>query len=611
MNNATSKNPNKNQPKTSFLVFDDYHFAEFKDLSPDSIKLTAKNVSDNSKKHVNEHRKKLKKTTALNRIASTLGIKGGFSSYNKVYEEEICPFMHKHGLLNRRDLFTFRRKGYAMPVTKISPQKISERLFFNGSQIPSKIFTGYNFPFDKTISDGHFLVNGTALNEAQQEEFDSFGIQRKIIRTKASINKDQLIVSKYRNIPLKQLTGEYKNRTIIDVIIGKYLMDLNEGFNLIGDLLVEPNNYGVELQMYSPQGIDCELEIYEATKVCELFGERIREFSEGWLEIIPFNDNLIFLKGANGEYDFVFKNMRDKPFVFNYDNGALKLKDLPSCINDYDFSRWYYFNYQGQRELDEHHAEQLHYQTGGSLIDYPDHGLLKAFYIENETYHSEGKLSPASIPSDSGFKAVANTNLQITDLVTIAEFEEFIKDNPEYYNYRKESFPGERDEKENTGKDRNNLDEDKSLPVACTWYDAMAYLNWKEKILGFPLRLFTKEEFQTIRRKGKILPTNSGKTDMFGFKIDPPREVDMDVKGPGGINTFVTFPSELTWDIIDDIKFIPLNFFAEWVMEKTCVRSGDLSSFYGDDCFRDDITSTTGAYKNTKIGFRLCYEVDH
>lgn len=105
--------------------------------------------------------KKLKKTTAQNWIARTLGVKKGFSNYSNVYEDEILPFMTKHSLVKRSDLFTFRRKGYAMPVTKISPQKISERLFFNGSQIPSKIFTGYNFPFDKTISDGHFLVNGT------------------------------------------------------------------------------------------------------------------------------------------------------------------------------------------------------------------------------------------------------------------------------------------------------------------------------------------------------------------------------------------------------------------------------------------------------------------
>jgi hypothetical protein len=53
MNNSTSKNSNKNHVQASFLVFDDYHFAELTDLSPSSIKLAAKNVSDNSKKHTN------------------------------------------------------------------------------------------------------------------------------------------------------------------------------------------------------------------------------------------------------------------------------------------------------------------------------------------------------------------------------------------------------------------------------------------------------------------------------------------------------------------------------------------------------------------------------
>jgi hypothetical protein len=78
------------------------------------------------------------------------------------------------------------------------------------------------------------------------------------------------------------------------------------------------------------------------------------------------------------------------------------------------------------------------------------------------------------------------------------------------------------------------------------------------------------------------------------------------------MNTFVRFPNKFEWDVMEDnTKFIPLNFFAEWVMEKTCIRSGDLSSFYGDNCFRGTPLDTTGAYKSTKIGFRLCYEVDH
>lgn len=611
MSNFTSKNSNKDHVQNSFLVFDDYHFADLKDLSPESIKLTAKNVSDNSKKHTNENRKKLKKTTALNRIASTLGFKGGFSGYSKAYEDEILPFMAKHNLVNRSDLFTFRR-GYCVPVTKISSQKISERLFFNGGKKPERIFTGYNFPFDKTFSDGHFLINGTGLNKEGYEELKSYGVERKGVISKDSTDRDLLIAQQYRNVILKDLPIDYKNRSVMDVIIGKYLMDLIEGFNLIGDLLVEPNVYGVELQMYSPNGFDGSLEEYQATKVCELFGERIREFTEGWLEIIPFNDNLIFLKGENGEYDFVFKNMRDKPFVFNYHNGALKLKDLPSCINDYDFSRWYYFNYQGQRELDRHQAEQLHYETGGNVIDYPDFSLLKAFYIENEVYVAQESWVSNSTSSEHGFKTLTNTNLQVTDLVTIAEFNEFIKANPEYYKYRKESFPGELEEREKTGLDRNNLDENQNLPVSCTWYDAMAYLNWKEKIIGAPLRLFTKDEFETIRRKGEVLAKGYDDNNALGLKISTFIEPDMNVKGSGDHNTFVRFPDEFKWDVMEDgSKFILLNYFAEWVMDKTCVRSGNLTSFYGDDCFRGTALDTTGEYKSTKIGFRLCYEVDH
>jgi hypothetical protein len=612
MNNSTSTRSKKNNAQNSYLVFNDFHFAELRGLSPDSIKSTAKDVSQNSKIHSNEHREQIKKTTALNWIARTLGVKGGFSGYSKCYQDEILPFMAEHNLLNRSDLFTFRQKGYCMPVKRISPQKLSERLFFNETKIPSKIFTGYNFPFDNTFSDGHYLVN--VYGPEAIDDLKKVGIERITSQCKSAIEKDLEIVQQHRNVTLGSLPNDYKNRSVIDVIIGKYLMDLGLGFNLLGDLLIEPNNYGVELQLYSTKDHDCEVESYIATKACELFGERIREFSEGWLEVIPFNENLIFLKGQNGEYDFVFKNMRDKPFVFNFHDGALKLKDLPTCINDYDFSRWYYFNYQGQRELDEHHAEQLHYQSGGRGMDYPDYSLLKAFYTENETYSCERHKATTATPRDDEFKTVANMELKVTDLVTIAEFDEFIIANPEYYRYREQSFSWELEEREKTGIDRNNLDEDKSLPVACTWYDAMAYLNWKEKITGVPLRLFTKDEFETVRQKGTLLSDNQLIPNALGINLRRSRKVDMDVidKGVGGPNIFVRFPKKIQWDIMEDgTKFIPLNFFAEWVMEKTCVRSGDLSSFNGDNCFRGMSLVTTGAYKKTKIGFRLCYEIEH
>jgi hypothetical protein len=142
----------------------------------------------------------------------------------------------------------------------------------------------------------------------------------------------------------------------------------------------------------------------------------------------------------------------------------------------------------------------------------------------------------------------------------------------------------------------------------------MAYINWKEQKNGVPLRLFTRNEFETIRGNKEGLTGNGPKENVLGINIRETKEEDMDVveKGFGGLNTFVRFPNEFKWDVMEDgTKFIPLYCFAEWVMENTCVRSGDLSSFYGNDCFRGMSLSTTGAYKSTKIGFRLCYEIEH
>lgn len=614
MTTSTTNSQKSNKAPHSYLVFNDFHFATMRDLSPDSIKHSAKEASQNSVEYVHGARDKLKVTTAQNWIAKTLGFKGGFSSYKKHYHESLTPFMKQHGLKIRADVCSFRRKGYALPLTPITRQNVAERLFYGCAKLPNRIFTGYNFPFDKTISDGHYLINCTY--HADGSEISQFGIKALHNLSQSVVAEDLMIADKFRHEKLERVEDDYYvGREVIDVILGKYLLDLNAGFNLIGDVLVEPNIYGPELQLYSPNhdksfADECE----SLQKISALFGERIREFHEGWVEVIPYNKNLIFLKGSSGEYDFIFKNMRDNDFVFNLDDGALKLRDMPSCIDEYDFERWFYFLYEGQRELDTHHAEQLHYESGGSARDYPDDTLMKAFYQENEVYELPRAEIKKALPMGVDFKRVNGTPLMVSELVSIEMFELFCSENPEYCDYRAESMENLND------LEYCNSDEDKSLPAACSWYDAMAFLNWIEKKTGLPVKLLSKTELESEREKGvllnvakeeqgdSILPEDEKLKKALVPKIMP-MPCDVNVVRSGGLN-WCKFPKQLEWDITPDgLRFLLLNYFAEWVMEKTCIRSGNLTSFYGDDCYRGVSLTTTGAYKNTKIGFRMCYSI--
>ncbi len=583
---STNSTPKYSPTLDHYLVFKDYHFAKLCDLSPRAIKKSAKEVSHNSIGHVKKGREKVKTTTAQNWIVKTLGFTEGYSTYEKRYNEEIIPFFLKHGLKRRANLYTFQKKGYALPLTSLTPQRVSEKLFFGSSTLPQKIFTGYDFPFDKTISDGHYFVNGRHADS--YANLNKYGIEPSMVDSVESISKDIAIIEKFGSERLGKINDDYySGRSIADVVLGKYLLSLNVTFNLIGGTLIDDGNHVPVVEMYSPtkdESYKLLISCYE--KVSGIFSKRIRQSKEGWLEVIPFNKNLVFLKGRNGEYDFVFKNIRDKPFVYNFDNGALKLSNLPSCINDYDFQRWHYFSHEGYRDLEAHSAEQFHYDNAGTAKDYPDSRLLKVFHQHLGNYEAVKHKEVSRLPLDINFKQADGTKLMVSDLINISQFEEFIENNPDYNAYRRGLVENQLE--------IDNQDLDKRLPVACTWYDALAFIKWIEKETRTSMKLLSKHEFEQLRKQGVLLSDTR------------PVLFDMDV-----VQNTVTFPHDLKWDNRKDgLKFILLNDFAEWVMERTCVRSGNLTSFYGDDCFRGGALDTTGAYKSTKIGFRLCYEVE-
>jgi len=60
------------------------------------------------------------------------------------------------------------------------------------------------------------------------------------------------------------------------------------------------------------------------------------------------------------------------------------------------------------------------------------------------------------------------------------------------------------------------------------------------------------------------------------------------------------------------LEFMLSNYFAEWLMEGTSIRSGNLKSFYHNDHIISSRPpkGSTGKYKGVKTGFRICYELE-
>jgi hypothetical protein len=133
--------------KTKYLALQQCHIVEITSLEPEAIKHVAK--------HAREDREEIKHNTLLNAIVKSLGFKGGFASYKNHFESSLIPFMEQHGLKNQTDLISLRDKTMWF---KITPQNLSERLFFSGLELPEKVFTGYNFNYGNTMFGGFRLL---------------------------------------------------------------------------------------------------------------------------------------------------------------------------------------------------------------------------------------------------------------------------------------------------------------------------------------------------------------------------------------------------------------------------------------------------------------------
>ncbi|MEK5744525.1 hypothetical protein VXE41_16800, partial [Acinetobacter variabilis] len=111
-------------------------------------------------------------------------------------------------------------------------------------------------------------------------------------------------------------------------MIGGDLFFIQSGFNLLGDQLIQPREKESVFQFYNSNKTAVAESLVHCNKKMNLFIQRIEEINQGWIEVLPFNENLIFLKGENGDYDFIFKNQRDEEFEHQIYEPYLKRADV-------------------------------------------------------------------------------------------------------------------------------------------------------------------------------------------------------------------------------------------------------------------------------------------
>lgn len=587
---------------SSFLPFKNYHIVDVRGLSPEEIKLAVKNIG--------RDREKIQTTTALNHITKSLGFSGGFASYKENYQNQLVPFMEKNGLWHRKNMCEFRHPGARRELHALTRQQIAERFFYSKKNKPKKLFTGYNLNFEKYWDCGQDIFGLSPIHSCP--EIDKYGLKYKFEFKDPYILKNIQVAQKNPDVLSSSNDDYFTGRSLTDVVIGGYLEDIECAFNLLGDLLVYPQIHDPIVNYFYEgvgAGFKCDREKTGYHALLKFFRSRIDSLEQGWVELIPFNKNLVFLKGDNGEYDFLFAGLKDNAFDHQIFKPHLYLEDTPKSFVEYNFLRWEYFHYKGFNSLINHQVEDSYYKKGGKAMH-----LLSNNFLRIKYHTDKGSYIPPKLKSSkklTGFKEVSipGKRLMISDLITIDQFNQYLKDDPDYHKYR-------------TGDNLSivNSDPSSSVPASVTWYDALAFIKNLEKKLDVPLSLLTYEDYLAVRGEKKPCinyqdPIDNGKLETYYNDIEVVLQTGEVVKYPTFIhdNDKLRFSKPLNYVYSDNgIKFVNSIDFAEWLYEGTCIRSGNLQGFHKNPFVlrQRPNPNLTGMYKGLKTGFRLCYELE-
>lgn len=581
-----------------FIPFMGFHIAPLLDVTPAAVKEAARLA-----KTVYQDRERIKLTTAQNFIAKKLGFQGGVAGLHQEYESKLLPFMTENRLERRQDLIT--GKDPVFDLVSLKPREVSDALFLSGRPLPEKIFTGYGVDWYELDND---FFNRNPWMDHPEYEFDWLPYEV-VMAAVARANAESL----------------NQGRLVLDAAVVACADSIRSGAaNLLGEQLLGSES-GIDA---APKFVPC---IYKDKKcshsdfnahegkmreVAKFFRVWISQLEKGWVEVIPYNNCLVFLKGPDGLYDFVFPGFRDEPFNHNPFHPHLRNGDVPKSNDIYHFRRWLYFHFDGWLEKEAHHAEMMFYAGGRTAKEYkgPEE-VLKESLTSKRAY----------VPPTKQARQVENyypvlvegAPLFVGNLVTIRDFREFMSRNSVYAAYSR-SQPGV-DHWESV-----NCEDDESLPAAVTWYDANAYAAWVSRTKGLPVRLLTSGEYQKIAQpiicplpeitRGEFLDRERERLCAFSHPDGTPivgHPPYMCEKAFQGLK-FCFLREAIKWkQAASGLAFLVSYHFGEWLNEEGgAINCGSLSSLcyleFPPERGRFSATST-GKCKSKKVGFRLCY----
>lgn len=380
---------------------------------------------------------KPKPNTLLNSIARGIGLASDWPTYKKAYDEKLLPFLKANRLAFPRTLFGREPDG----VTHITYRQVADRLFASGGEMPRRLFTSIGFDYWQLLE--------LALTQPDLHVGALFGGR---------------VVG-----PLNTNRPPNSYHICNEGAAFSYVEALSHFNNLLGDQLCDN---GSALQTLIPCVYQAEPdEALRLERALKIFQRLVRLTKRGWVNIIPYNENLVFLSDGVGGYDFVFRNLRDEVL---HVSATVKLDTVEEEDTDQTFRAWSYFDYTRWREQDEHDAEKEFYAQGGTRATYPGRtGVLRDYLTR------QGKYTPQLVKTAAG--------VHLTDLVTIRAFKQYlwVVDKT-----------GKADGNDPWLYANGNREENDDLPVSVSWEEAVDYVRWRSCKDRRQYRLPTEDDYR-------------------------------------------------------------------------------------------------------------------
>lgn len=540
----------------------------------------------------------------LNNTAVSFGA-NSYEHWLHEIEPQLAKFMANHNLSVPANLIDWNN---APPRSALNARQIADRFFNSRRSLPKRLFTGVGHHMFAARGYGHYDLQVVMSKFGISNDFGITSNSEKI--NFARTHRDQIVIRANRLDDWTNDAPEYLDMTAQKLVLKAFDFDVSTIFNLLGDSLVQPMENPVEVQLYNAN----EENLNEIREIFKIFREEIDSSDIGWFDVIPFNDNLVFLKDADGRFDWVVKGQRNEPFSGNDLYPIFSSEEIPKSLGDKSIQAHLHYNKEIWLEQLKHLAEHHHYDSGGNGHNHPGEKAIVERYLISTKKFTHPKQKRASRDYKFTPHAVSNKCLMVSNLVTIDEFLRFYHSD----------WAERREEKSKlTSRDwyslpEMNIKDPVDLPVCATWFDAIAYCKYLEEDTGLPIRLLMIDEWR------EISPSRST-IDALGPKAKSHSVEAISVEGnvltpPTYLPHYYTrYKPDLCWvNNEQGLRFLSSLTFGEWLGDYrgsvpsnihapvACTASGIA---LGRGPLERELfeASYVGKNNHLKVGFRVCY----